>query len=97
MNAADIAKIAGASKVKLNARTGNVAIIRGNIVISPATNAIKVSNIASHLDKFMEEFEKKKESTKRIKTRLMEAYPYLVKRNFSFLDKVKKYKEKSKN
>ena len=59
--------------------------------------AIKVSNIASHLDKFMEEFEKKKESTKRIKTRLMEAYPYLVKRNFKFLDKIKNYKKKSKN
>lgn len=59
--------------------------------------AIKVSSIASHLDKFIEEFEKKRESTKKIKTRLMEAYPYLVKRNFKLLEKIKKLKKSSKN
>lgn len=59
--------------------------------------AIKVSSIACHLDKFIEEFEKKRESTKKIKTRLMEAYPYLVKRNFKLLEKIKKLKRSSKN
>lgn len=59
--------------------------------------ALKVSSVASHLDKLIEEYEKKKTLGKKIKTRLIEAYPYLVKRNTKLLDKLKKLKNKDKN
>ena len=57
--------------------------------------AIKVSKFTTHLDK-LEEYLMSNETARKIKTRLMEAYPYLVKRNNKLLDKLKKLKNSNK-